>query len=161
MKTLILYCSDYGFAEKCGQMIGERTEDAVCINFKSEDMKALDLNTFDIIIIGASIHAGKISKKFKEYLISNESTLLKKKIAIYLCCMDNDKAEEYLKAEIPEKIYDHAFFKGHIGYALTFEKMNLIIRAMIKNISHQDKNVEEIKYDIIDSLTEKLKEYSS
>ena len=62
MKTLIAYCSSHGCAEKSAvelkTYLGENVE--LC-NLKKGAIA--NLNDFDRIIIGGSIHAGQIQKK--------------------------------------------------------------------------------------------------
>ncbi|MGB9893728.1 MAG: flavodoxin domain-containing protein, partial [Candidatus Saccharicenans sp.] len=91
------------------------------------------LENFDLIIIGGSIHAGKIQKEIKRFCRKNMSLLLKKEIALFICCMyDGQKAEQQFNQAFPEKLRQTARAKGIFGGELLFEKMNFLEKTVIK-----------------------------
>ena len=70
MKTLIAYYSHHGCTEKTAielkQNLGTKVD--LC-NLKEDTVS--DLNEFDRITIGGSIHVGRIQKKVKEFCNRN------------------------------------------------------------------------------------------
>ena len=71
MKTLILYATRHGCAEKCATKLG------------------------------GSIHAGKIQKGVKDFCAKNLEVLKGKRLGLYLCCMEEGpKAEAQFAAAL-------------------------------------------------------------
>lgn len=81
MKTLILYLSYDGQTKKIAEKIADQlqtTEQVILINLTQA--KDLDLNSFDKILIGASVRYGKFNPLLTRF-IQQHSELLNKKIS--------------------------------------------------------------------------------
>ena len=125
MKTLIVYASTHGCTKTCAEKIeAGLTGEKVVVNIKKE--KAPDLKAFDQVIIGGSIHAGMVQKKIKSFCVSRSEVLLNKKIGLFLCCMDKEKAQQQFDDAFPEKLRSHASVCGLFGGAFDFDKMKFV-----------------------------------
>lgn len=95
MKTLIVYGTKYGTAEKCVKELAKNLTGQVdVINLKdNKDIKTVD---YDKIVIGGAIYAGHIIKEVKEFYETNKEALKSKKVAVFICCMDRSNPERYI-----------------------------------------------------------------
>ena len=144
MKSLIVYYSKYGAAEKCADIItSEMAGEVTSVNLKNAPSPGL--KDFDRIIIGSNVHAGSINKKIRRFCIKNADALLKKETALFLCCLTpEEEAGGYYEKNFPHTLVEHSKVKAVLGGALWFEKMNPVERFMLKKISGTDQNIEKI-----------------
>lgn len=149
MKTLILYATRHGCAEKCAAKLGAALQGEVKIaNFK--DAGAIDLADYEAVVIGGSIHAGKIQKGVKNFYAKNLEVLKSKRLGLFLCCMEEGpKAEEQFAGAFPEVLVRAATAKGFFGGELDFDRMNWLEKAIIKKVSKIDASVSKIKEQTI------------
>ncbi len=151
MKSLIIYGSNHGFTEKCTEILGSKIQgDYTLLNIKAK--KDVCINDYNTIIIGGSVHAGKIQKQLKEFMIENEQVLKNKRIGFFLCCADYDNVNHYYESEFPRSLLEHAFAKVHFGHAYYLDKLNFMLKAVIKKVAKVDKSEENIRYDQMDIL---------
>lgn len=156
MKTGIFYISHHGTTEKVAKQINdETTQQSELINIKKS--KGYDLNSYDLIVLGSSIHAGSNQRKMKKFIDKNLPVLLRKKLALILCCMDDtEKREQQFDDAYPEELRIHSSAKLLAGGEFLFEKMNFIEKAIIKKISGDDKNKSNIDNQAINNFIKTL-----
>jgi menaquinone-dependent protoporphyrinogen oxidase len=134
MKTLIAYASKHGCARKCAGSLAELLPGAVLSDLKKDPTPALE--AYDAVIVGGSIHAGKIQKVVREFCAKNHDTLGHKKLGLFLCCMEEgEKARLQLEKAFPADLAAGAAAVGILGGGFDFDQMNLIERAIIRKIS--------------------------
>lgn len=152
MRTALIYSTKHGTTEKVAKYISEivGSEKAVLLNLKKH--KEVNLSEFDYVIIGGSIHAGKIQDRIKKFMSVNEQELLGKPLGLYLCCMDALKFEEQFNNAFPENLRQHAKLCKFLGGEFLLERMNFIERGIIKKIAKINKSVSKIHYVIVDDF---------
>jgi len=140
MKTLIVYGSKHGATEKCSNALKNKLNgEVIIINIKKDVVP--DINSFDSIVIGGSIYAGRIQKQITEFCLKNASILKDKKIGIFVCCMsEGEKAISQLNSCFPNELVSRAIAKGHFGGGFTFSKMNFFEKFIIKMVSKKENN---------------------
>jgi menaquinone-dependent protoporphyrinogen oxidase len=139
-------------ANQLAQFLGK--ENTTMIDLDTD--RVPDLNSFDTILIGGSIHAGQIQKKIREFCINNETILLTKRIGLFMCCMEpHEKMNEFTNA-FPESLRKHAVATGLFGGELLLDKMNFLERIFIKSVYGIKKNVSEIDHKAIEAFKERL-----
>lgn len=156
MKTLITYCTTHGCTQKVvkeiKQFLGE--EVSTC-NLKMEPEP--DMNEFDRVIIGGSIHAGQIQKKVKEFCKKNADALLKTELGLFICCMeDGEKAEAQLQEAYPEELLNHAKATACLGGEFNFDKMNFLEKMIVKKVAKVNQNTSKVNYDAIHSFSNNM-----
>ncbi len=152
MKTLIVYATRHGSTEKCAKKLQDSLAGEVRILNLKKSAK-INLNDFETIIIGGSIHAGKIQKKVKNFCLKNIELLKTKKIGLFICCMEEgEKAAKQLEEAFPEDLLKHALATGIFGGEFNFEKMNFIERAAIRKIAGVDKSISKIRQEEIEKF---------
>lgn len=153
MKTGIIYISKHGTTEKVAQSIADKLKSDELQLFNLRKDKINNLEAFDRIIIGSSIHAGNLNSKTKKFIETNKNTLLSKSLGLFLCCMEKgEKADEQFNNAFSEDLRSHSLSNGLMGGEFNFEKMNFIEKAIIKKISGNTESVSEINYDAIEQF---------
>ncbi|MGH4121996.1 MAG: flavodoxin domain-containing protein [Clostridium sp.] len=144
MKTLIVYASKHGATESCSKALKNKLHGEVVIaNIKKDIIP--DLNSFDNIVIGGSIYAGRIQKEIREFCFKNANTLENKKIGVFVCCMsEGEKAISQLNDSMPNELMSRAIAKEHFGGGFTFSKMNFFEKFIIKMVSKKEKNAVKV-----------------
>ncbi|WP_216829600.1 flavodoxin domain-containing protein [Alkalihalobacterium elongatum] len=135
MKCLIVFSSSHGTTEKASMLL---------CHFLKCDVQLIDLNQcnsqpditeYDTIIIGGSIHLGSIQKKVKQFIKSNFEKLLTKRVALFLCCMnEGELAKVQFNKVYPLELRKHSIANGLFGGELLFSQMNFLERQIIKKV---------------------------
>jgi len=156
MKTLIVFATKYGSAEICAEKIKSRLQsDADILNLKNN--KNPNINEYDTVIVGGSIHAGRIQGIVKKFCTANEKTLLQKKIGIFVCCMyEGDKAQQQFNDAFSESLRVHASAQGILGGILDFDKMNFLEKTMVKKVAGVEESQFNISEENITSFVQSL-----
>jgi menaquinone-dependent protoporphyrinogen oxidase len=156
MRTAIVYASNHGTTESVARKIQQGLgEDKVQL-FNLKKNKKFDLSGFDQVILGGSIHAGSVQKRIQKFTDSRRQELLEKRLGLYLCCMDEDRAREQFDNAYPEILRSHAVSKKIMGGEFRFERMNFIEKAMIKKISGVDQSVSKINEEKIREMISEM-----
>ncbi|MGD2086504.1 MAG: flavodoxin domain-containing protein [Candidatus Aminicenantes bacterium] len=158
MSTLIVYVTSHGCTEKAAQMLAEQLKDDVnLVNLKKRSRP--ELSSYDTIIIGGSIHAGRIQGRVKRFCQAHLDTLKQKRLGLFLCCMEEgDTAQKQFDEAFPAQLRTHAAVTGLFGGEFNFDRMNFIQRAIIKKIAGTTENVSKIKKDNIHQFAATLSE---
>jgi menaquinone-dependent protoporphyrinogen oxidase len=157
MKTAVIYASSHGTAEKVAEKIqnGLGGEGISTINLKTN--KNIDLSLYDNVVIGGSIHAGSVQGCVKEFCKKNMVDLLQKKIALYVCAMNEPEYEQELKGAFPEMLFNYAICKKVVGGEFNFDKMNFLERVIVKKVSGISETTEKIDHSAIDEIVAAMK----
>ncbi len=156
MKTAIIYASKHGCTDKCAQnLANELNNHAALINLDlSTD---INLNEYNTIIIGGSIHAGAMNRKIKRFIDKNLDLLNSKKTGLFICCMEEgEKALEQFQNAYPETLRNNAIAHGYFGGEFNFDKMNFFEKAIIKKIANTDQNISKINDNNIKDFAQKI-----
>jgi menaquinone-dependent protoporphyrinogen oxidase len=148
MKTLIVYASKHGSTEKAAHLLKEKLKGTVTIIPVSR-LNTNELKQYSHLIIGSSIHAGRIQKPMKDFCSTQNDRLKQKHLGLFLCCMDNDKAQEQFNQAYPEELRTISICNGLFGGEFLFEKMNFLERFIVKKISKVNNSVHEINVEAI------------
>src|SRR6056297_1392070 len=140
METAIIYATKHGCTDKCAHTLAnELNNNAALINLDvSTDV---NLDEYNTVIIGGSIHAGSMNRKIKKFIDKNMDMLQSKKTGLFICCMEEGKkAQEQFKNAFPDTLRDNAIAHGYFGGEFNFDKMNFFEKAFIKKIAKIDQN---------------------
>ncbi|QGU96633.1 flavodoxin [Clostridium bovifaecis] len=140
MKTLIVYGSRHGCAEKCSKVLKSKLDGEVTI-LHAKKGQIFDISPFDKIIIGGSIYAGRIQKEIAEFCNVNLKELKKKKIGLFICCMNKDNADTQLNSSYPPELLNMAVAKDNFGGEFLFEKMSVFERFIVKMATKSNKGI--------------------
>lgn len=156
MKTIILFMSAHGCTIKIAhQIAGELDGEVHLQNLK--DHRPVDLNEYDRVVIGGSIHAGRIQRRVTQFCEQNLDELLRKEIGLFICCMyEGEKATEQLRDAFPETLRAHAKAAAIAGGELILDKMNLFERFVVKQVANVTADVRKIDKQALRTFTQAL-----
>ncbi len=157
MKTLIAYSTRHGCTEKFVKELENVAAGEVdIINLKKS--YNIDLNKYETVIIGGSIHAGSIQKEVKRFCSDNLDVLREKKVGLFICCMEQaDKAAKQLREAFPSELLNHAEAAEIFGGEFNFEKMNFIERFIVKRVAGVDKSVSKFNKESFANFVREMK----
>lgn len=137
MRTLIVYATKHGTTADCaGQLASKLDGESVLCRLGKDRLPPLD--SFDRIVVGGSIHIGKIQKSITDFTVRHQDILLKKPLGLFICCMaEGETAEHYMETSFPAGIVAHASSKGLFGGSYRFSKMGWLNRKMIQMVEKQ------------------------
>lgn len=155
MKTLIIYATKHGSAESCSKLLkGKLNGETVVVNIKKDAIP--DLSGFDNVIMGGSIYVGKIQKELTNFCSKNLEELKKKKLGLFICCMNKDNTEVQLNTSFPQELLNSAVSKECFGGEFRLSHMNILERFIVKVISKTDKEVSMLSEESITRLAQLL-----
>ena len=158
MKAIVIYASKHGtvlrVAEKIAVGLGGETQ-----ILPISKCRKLEVENYDLVVIGGSIHAGNIQRGIKRFIRENLIFLKMIKVALFICCMEEgESAENQLRNAFPEELLAHAIISDYLGGEFNFDRMNFLERAIIKKISGTTESVSKLKEEKIQAFIRKLKE---
>ncbi len=143
MNILIAYCTRHGCTEEAAQTLKENLSGEVTlVNLKKNGKP--DLSAFDTVILGGSIHMGKIQSQVRKFIEKNVDVLLEKRTGLYVCCMEEKQAQQQFENAFPEELRKHASATGIFGGAFNFERMNFLERKIVQKVAGVTESVYKI-----------------
>lgn len=142
MKTLIAYSSTLGCTEQCASRLKADLGNGVEM-FRISRRRRVNLDWYETIIIGGSIHEGMIQRSVRNFCENNLDVLLKKQVGLFVCCVDPEADEnELIDRAFPRKLVEHALASGFFGGELNIKKMNLLQKIMTRKAARLQKEPE-------------------
>ncbi|WP_458414508.1 flavodoxin domain-containing protein [Schinkia sp. CFF1] len=159
MKVLIVFVSSHGTTEKAAHLLSDNLEgDIEILDLRVQPHPVL--SPYDTIIIGASIHAGEISRKEKKFIARNLDVLATKHIGLFLCCIrENEMAVEQFERAFPKELRDIALSSGLFGGELITSKMNFFEKKIIKTVMGTTDDVSKLDLDVIKEFANQMNKY--
>jgi len=157
MNTLIVYSSKHGTAQKSANILKSKIAGNVdLVNIMHGP--AQDLDQYDTIILGGSIYIGKVQKKLTAFIASNLSTLLKKRIGLFLCAGEKDETlkEKELTSAFPPVLFEHAIVKDVLGFKLDMDKLNFLEKFIMSKVKGSKTSVYELSEEKICAFAVKI-----
>jgi menaquinone-dependent protoporphyrinogen oxidase len=135
MKTLIVYCSSHGTTERAASLVAEYLEGEVLSVDLKRDKVHFELDDFDTVIIGGSIHAGSIQRRIRQFMAKYHAELLEKELGLFLCCMrEGELAIEQFNNAFPQELRKNSAAMGLFGGEFLVSKMNFFERQVVKKV---------------------------
>lgn len=155
MKTAVIYTTKHGTTEKVAGMINNLASGGVdLINLKK--VKDINLNQYENVIIGGSIHAGKVQNSIAKFCKQHNNELMKKRLGLFLSCMEEDKAQEQFDNAYPETLRKHAISNKITGGEILLDQMNFLEKYIVKKIGKMTESVSKIKEDKVKELATEM-----
>lgn len=156
MKIAIVYSSHHGTTEKVAQKISKALNPGEVEIFNLKKGQIPDVSEFECVIIGGSIHAGSIQKSVRTFCDKNQSELLKKRLGLFLCCMEKSKAQEQFDNAYPAVLRNQAHSCKILGGEFIFNRMNFIEKLMVRKISGIHESISDIDEGLIATFAEEM-----
>ena len=157
MTYLIIYMSRHGTTAKVAAEVKEKlgAEKTTIVDLEKDQVPSLD--EFSTIIIGGSVHAGTIQQELMTFCIRNKTELLKKRLGLFMCFMNNDLGELEFDDSFPIDLRRHAIARGLVGGEFLFEKMTPLERDSVKKVKGIEDSVYRIDKKAIEKFIEDIK----
>lgn len=153
MKTAIVYISKHGTTEKIAGKIAGKINVPDENIFNLRENRNPDIQHFERVIIGGSIHAGMIQKRVKDFCEKNLNILLTKETGLFMCGMQKPQMEEEYKNAFPQSLREHSKAYLLAGGEFIFEKMNFLEKAIVRKVSNISETTSEINQPGIEVFT--------
>jgi len=154
MKTIVVYASNHGCTEKCARKLGEQLgEQTTVVNLRQS---SVDINEFDAVIVGGSIHVGKIQSEVTKFCEDNGQALLGKKLGLFLCCANATEVEAQIGTAFPSELREHATVVEHFGHEFNLEKLDFFSKLIVKTVAKVKKSESKIREENIQKMAEAL-----
>jgi len=156
MKTIIIYATSHGCTEKAVKELAEKlTGEVITVDLKNTHSPSL--SGYSRVIIGGSIHAGKIQKVVREFCNANLDLLKTMEIGLFICCMyEPEIAMEQIKNAFPEELHQMAKTEAIFGGEFNFEKMNFVEKMLVKKIAGVNESVSKIDHLSIERFANRM-----
>ncbi|WP_346862262.1 flavodoxin domain-containing protein [uncultured Draconibacterium sp.] len=156
MKTLIAYSTTHGCTEKTANELKSFLGGSVqLVNLKQNPQ--LKISDYDKIIIGGSIHAGRVQKSVKDFCAKNLNELQEKELGLFICCMEEgEKARTQLFNAFPEELHQKAKAEAYFGGEFSFEKMNFFQKMIVKKVAKIEHSTSKIDHEAIRTFSKKM-----
>ena len=129
--TLIVFASNYGTVEKSVRQLFNLLDGNVDICNLDKRESFPDLNNYDTVIIGGSIHFGNIQKVIANYCNENKAELLDKRLGLFINCLySGEKAKKQLDDAFPEELNNCAISRDFFGGELFESKLKFWEKAV-------------------------------
>ena len=130
MKVMIAYTSKTGTTEECVERL-KAALDGMTVETVRLDENAPDLDSCDILILGAPVRFGKLPKCVRAYLKENEAKLLQMPHALFLCCGLAHEYDFYIENLYSDALRASAFLIENFGGTLSYEGQNFFGKILI------------------------------
>ncbi len=131
MKIAIFYASKHGTTQKVAGVLKNKFNSSEVDLFNLKEDNSFDLNSYELIVIGGSIHAGKIQSEITKFVKRFMQPLLSTKIGLFICCMNLTETETQLENSYPEILRNHASSVRGLGGEFIFENMNFFEKLIV------------------------------
>lgn len=159
MKTAIFYTSKHGTAEKAALELKKRIDGEVALIDLLREKGQVD--SYDNIIIGTGIYAGKIPEEMKSFLKENHDKIMEKNHGIYICSREEgEESKKYLAGNFHFGLLESSFCTAHLGHGIKLEKLGFFTRTMFKIVLKIKEDYMTINYKEMDIFAKKLKDAS-
>ncbi len=145
--------SSHGCTLKIAHQLQEQLEGEVHLHNLKHSMQ-VKLADYDRVIIGGSIHGGRIQKRISIFCEKRLDELLTKEVGLYICCMfEGEEAKEELRNAFPIELHHHAKVETIMGGEFTIDRMNLFEKFLVKQIAKTSHNVHKIDKEALQNFT--------
>ena len=92
MNTLILYASNHGTTAKVAERISRIIGYNRCKTINIYELAPPPLDDYDTVIIGGSIHFGKVQKRIRKYCEKHQDDVVNQETLVYFICYNGPRA---------------------------------------------------------------------
>ena len=142
MRTLILYGSKYGYTKECAHLLRDELGETDIVDLGRPHSVSLD--AYDTVLIGSPVYIGKIDKNVIRFCNVHLATLTEKRIGLFVCAGEPDKAIEQLEVGFPKELVHVTCAKGYFGYRIDLTRLSLLDRILLTGVGKL-RNEEDMK----------------
>jgi menaquinone-dependent protoporphyrinogen oxidase len=156
VRNLIVFKSRHGTTAKAAAELAGLLgpNDTLVVDLARSTVPSLE--TVETVIVGGSIHIGKIQKHVTRFCKRHEDELLQKRLGLFICHMDKEHPQDEFDRAFPERLRRHATAQGLFGGEFRFDKMNFLERMVVKKVSGSSQSISEIDHEAIHRFALKM-----
>jgi menaquinone-dependent protoporphyrinogen oxidase len=155
MKCAILYASTHGAAREAAEFLQATIKNADVFDIKKNN--SIDLSPYDTVIVGGSIHAGRVQGAVRKILKKEAASLLTKRLGLFLCCMyEADVAAKQFEEAFPGSLRNHAVALGLFGGKFDLDKMGFMARVIVKKIAGVTKSISKMNHAAMETFAAEI-----
>jgi len=144
MKTAIIYMSSHGTVTKIVKQLASQLSGEIQL-YNVRENKQVDIEHSDRVIIGGSIHGGKIQNGIRQFCEENQNNLVTKELGLFICCFyEGPKAIQQLKDAYPTMLHKHAKAETIMGGEFRLQKLNPFERFLVKRIAKTTSDIDKL-----------------
>ncbi len=128
MNTLIVYGTRKGCTRLCAEKLQQLIHHCEIVDVR--DLKSPQWDSYDSLIFGSSIWAGKVHRKIGTLLREHHAQVSEKRIGLFLCSGDSDP--NYFSANYPQELLDRATIISSFGGKLDIQDYSPIMRWILR-----------------------------
>ena len=151
-----MYSSRHGTTARVARLLSEKIQAEQVYLSEIKLVDPTRLKDIDAIVIGGSIHFGLIQKDVRNFCTENLSMLLQKKIALFLCCMQEEVQTEQLNAAFPQELRNHSLATVVCGGEFLIDKMTFLEKQVVRAVSGVKRNTSALNYTAIAEFNLKI-----
>ena len=145
MKTLIAYATKYGTTRTCAERIGEGLPGEVQLLDMRRD-RTPRLDSFDAVVIGGPIYAGKVMPAVPQFCERNREALLERTVGLFICCLyEGETARQELDEAFPPWLKAHAVIRSAPGGAIAYSRLGIVDRYLAKRVARVTRDIRTVK----------------
>ena len=152
MSVLVAYGTKWGstegVAKELASIVAEKGHEVQLLDLRDEI--DLDLEPFDLVVLGSGIAYGSWSKGAQRFLDNNSKALSRKRLALFACCgdllFDPIKADEHEKKYLLDIASKHGlqpYGVGLFGGVLDFNRYSFLVKGILSMRNAGRKDMEE------------------
>jgi menaquinone-dependent protoporphyrinogen oxidase len=156
MKTIIIYTSSKGCTERAVRELSQKLSGEV----ETIDLMhhhSPDLSNYNRIIIGGSIHSGKIQQRINYFCLTHMHVLRTREIGLFICCShEPEVARDTIEHAFPEELHQMAKTEAIFSGKVNLDDMNLVKRILVKKVALVREHVSNPDSEIIDRFAVRM-----
>ncbi len=147
MKILIVYASHNGGVRTCVERL-EAALTGMDVTVADLAQTTPILDGYDTVILGASIHFGKLLEPAKRFVKANKEALLTKRLFLFLCCGLAHEYEYYREHVFSKELAAVAEQSLYFGGSLRLDGLSFWDRLVVRSIrsSIAESEIEDGEY---------------
>lgn len=156
MRTLIVYATMHGFTGLISKKMSEHLGDEVILVNLYKN-KHPQLSGIDRVIIGGSIHAGRIQKRIKEFCERHSDELREKELGLFICCAEDVKIAAWQRMNaFPEELLVVAKSTAVFRRGFDSERMNFFDNMVVRRITGIKKNTAKVDFEAVRQFSRRM-----
>ncbi|MBV6645126.1 MAG: hypothetical protein KI790_06740 [Cyclobacteriaceae bacterium] len=157
MRTAIIYMSRHGTSAKAARALVKHLGPASvrAIDLRNEQVGSLD--GFGQVILGGSIHGGKLQPQLSAFCEKRKQELLQKSLGLYICHMKpGQEACDQFDRAFPESLRKHARARGLFGGEFLLDRMNPFEKVLLKATAGVEQSICKLDMEAIARFGNKM-----
>lgn len=148
--TLIVFASNHGTVDKCAHELFRLIDGKVDICNLRERKTVPDLTKYESVIVGGSIHDGKIQEEISLFCEKYLDELAAKRLGLFInCLLTGKKAQKQLDDAFPEELKHRAIVRDCFGGEANELKLTVWERIVTTQIIEKEDLMVELSKEKI------------